>query len=101
MKTNRKITGCTKKSAIVSLVVMLAACSNTSAIEGDLTTLTNKIDSLSNKVDSLSAEVSQIKQLQDASDASTKEAIKSAELALEDVQRANERIDNIVSAYKK
>lgn len=101
MKTNKNITGYTKKLAIVSLVVLLGACSNTSAIEEDLTTLTNKIDSLSSKVDSLSAEVSQIKQQQDASDASTKEAIKSAELAIEDAQRANERIDNIVSSYKK
>jgi murein lipoprotein len=101
MKTNTVMTGHMKKIAIVSLAIMLGACSNTSAIEEDLSTLTNKIDALTTKVDNLSDEMSELKEKQNAMDASTQQAQKSAELAISDAQKANERIDNIVSSYKK
>lgn len=101
MKNKPALTKYMKKIAVIALVLGLAACSNTKDIEQDMTALTNKIDALTMKVDDLSTEVADMKTAQEVAAKNAKEAKESAELAIGDAQRANERIDNVVSSYKK
>ncbi|WP_259337786.1 LPP leucine zipper domain-containing protein [Colwellia sp. RSH04] len=76
-----------KKIAIVAFAAAVTGCSNTSALEENITSLTNKVDALSTQVADLESQQKAISK--DVSAA--KEAAKSA----------NDRIDNVVSSYKK
>jgi murein lipoprotein len=76
-----------KNMLTVSFALGLTACANNES-------LNSSIASLSNKVDTLSSEVSALSSQQQA----TSEEAKAAKMAAE---KANERIDNVVSSYKK
>jgi murein lipoprotein len=76
-----------KNLLTVSFALGLTACANTEGLD-------SSIASLSSKVDALSSEVSALSSQQQA----TNEEVKAAKMAAE---KANERIDNVVSSYKK
>jgi len=90
-----------KKITVVTLAIALTACANTDALDESIASLTNKVDALSAQVADLEAQ-----QKSTAADAKSakKEAKQAAELAAQaavDAKATNERIDNVVSSYKK
>lgn len=78
----------------LAMTAMLGGCANTTALEQSVTNLGNKVDQLSSEVSSLKTQQNQV-----ANDA------KAAKVAAMDSQaeakRANDRLDNMASAYKK
>ncbi|GIU44275.1 Lpp/OprI family alanine-zipper lipoprotein [Shewanella algidipiscicola] len=78
----------------VAMTALLGGCANTTALE-------ESVANLGNKVDQLSAEVSSLKSEQGALSADVKDAKAAAMDAQAEAKRANGRIDNIASSYKK
>ncbi|MBT1444458.1 hypothetical protein KJI95_07945 [Shewanella sp. JM162201] len=77
----------------VAMTTLLGGCANT-ALEESVANLSNKVDQLSADVSAIKAEQGQI-----AADA---KAAKSAALdAQAEAKRANDRLDNVASSYKK
>ena len=71
----------------VASIVLLAGCSNHDGIEQSMSNLTNQVSELSAKVDMISDDQASMK----------------ADLATvaSEAERANSRIDNIATSYKK
>jgi murein lipoprotein len=71
----------------VASIVLLAGCSNHDAMEQSMSNLTNQVSELSDKVDMISDDQASMK----------------ADLATvaSEAERANSRIDNIATSYKK
>ncbi|WP_394199989.1 Lpp/OprI family alanine-zipper lipoprotein [Shewanella waksmanii] len=78
----------------VAMTALLGGCANTTALE-------ESVANLGNKVDQLSAEVSSLKSEQGALASDVKDAKSAAMDAQAEAKRANDRIDNIASSYKK
>lgn len=78
----------------VAMTALLGGCANTTALE-------ESVANLGNKVDQLSAEVSALKSEQGALAADVKDAKSAAMDAQAEAKRANDRIDNVASSYKK
>ncbi|MBV7314276.1 Lpp/OprI family alanine-zipper lipoprotein [Shewanella sp. NIFS-20-20] len=78
----------------VAMTAMLGGCANTTALEESVANLGNKVDQLSSEVSSMKAEQGKV-----AADA---RAAKNAAMdAQAEAKRANDRIDNMASQYKK
>ena len=78
-----------KKTVIIALgfSAVLTGCSNSSALE-------QQVNTLSNKVDKLTTEVSKLKRQQESNNQSIK--------ALQEKQKeTNKRVDNVAKSYKK
>jgi len=88
---NKKIL---KNTLIISFTLGLTACSSSDGLGAKMATL-------SNQVDALSYEISELKLKQQTMIDDAKSAKIAAKQAIEDAQKANERIDNIVASYKK
>lgn len=73
---------------------LLFGCATNPALEAQIDSLTNKVDSLSDQVGTLSADHSQM-----SSD--TRAARMAAEDAQAEAARANARIDNMATGYRK
>ncbi len=85
----------------LSLVLIMAGCSNTQELEQRISNLTDKVDNLSSQVSDLSNDVTSLKQ-QQSQNTDMIESIKTvSETAANDAQQANERVDNFVESYKK
>lgn len=80
--------------AALAMTAMLGGCANNTALEQSVTNLGNKVDQLSSEVGSLRAQQGQI-----SSD--SKAAKATAMDAQAEAKRANDRLDNMASAYKK
>ncbi|QLE84537.1 MULTISPECIES: Lpp/OprI family alanine-zipper lipoprotein [Shewanella] len=78
----------------VAMTALLGGCANTTALE-------ESVANLGNKVDQLSAEVSSLKSEQGSLASDVKDAKSAAMDAQAEAKRANDRIDNIASSYKK
>ncbi|MGI2257837.1 Lpp/OprI family alanine-zipper lipoprotein [Shewanella sp. GXUN23E] len=78
----------------VAMTAMLGGCANTTALE-------ESVANLGNKVDQLSAEVSSLKTEQGKVSADAKAAKAAAMDAQAEAKRANDRIDNMATSYKK
>lgn len=78
----------------VAMTALLGGCANTTALE-------ESVANLGNKVDQLSAEVSSLKSDHGRMSANINDAKAAAMDAQAEAQRANDRIDNIASSYKK
>lgn len=78
----------------VAMTALLGGCANTTALE-------ESVANLGNKVDQLSSEVSALKNQHGAMSADIKDAKAAAMDAQAEAKRANDRIDNIASSYKK
>lgn len=83
-----------KSMLTISFALGLTACASNEGLE-------TSIAGLSNKVDTLSSEVSALKTQQQATSEEAKAAKMAAEQAVETAGKANERIDNVVTSYKK
>ncbi len=94
---NRKIINI----AGVVLALALTGCATNADLEKSNSDLTSKINSLSNKIDDLSNQHSSLKSEHAALAASAQEAKDMAAAASAEAMKANERIDNVVSSYKK
>lgn len=90
-----------KNTLVLAFTVGLTACANTEGVEASVTELSNKVDALSSQVESLSSDVAELKTQQQATSEEAKAAKMAAEQAVIDVQKANERVDNVVASYKK
>jgi len=78
----------------VAMTALLGGCANTTALE-------ESVANLGNKVDQLSAEVSSLKASQGDIAADAKAAKAAAMDAQAEAKRANDRLDNVASRYKK
>ncbi|MGL4475781.1 MAG: Lpp/OprI family alanine-zipper lipoprotein [Shewanella sp.] len=78
----------------VAMTAMLGGCANTTALE-------ESVANLGNKVDQLSSEVSSMKNEQGKVAADARAAKNAAMDAQAEAKRANDRIDNMSSKYKK
>ncbi|MCF1428780.1 MAG: Lpp/OprI family alanine-zipper lipoprotein [Shewanella sp.] len=78
----------------VAMTAMLGGCANTDALEASVANLGNKVDQLSADVSSLKAEQGKVS-------ADAKAAKTAAMDAQAEAKRANDRIDNMASSYKK
>ncbi|MCH1918467.1 Lpp/OprI family alanine-zipper lipoprotein [Shewanella sp. A3A] len=78
----------------VALTAMLGGCANTDAIN-------ESVANLGSKVDQLSAEVSSLKSEQTKLAADVRDAKSAAADAQAEAKRANDRLDNVASRYKK
>ncbi|ABV86297.1 Lpp/OprI family alanine-zipper lipoprotein [Shewanella pealeana] len=78
----------------VAMTALLGGCANTTALE-------ESVANLGNKVDQLSAEVSSLKSDHGKMSADINDAKAAAMDAQAEAQRANDRIDNVASSYKK
>ncbi|GIU50765.1 MULTISPECIES: Lpp/OprI family alanine-zipper lipoprotein [Shewanella] len=78
----------------VAMTALLGGCANTTALE-------ESVANLGNKVDQLSAEVSSLKSDHGKLSADINDAKAAAMDAQAEAQRANDRIDNVASSYKK
>ena len=78
----------------LAMTAMLGGCVNNSALEQSVTNLGNKVDQLSSEVGSLRAQQGQIS-------ADAKAARSAAINAQSEAKRANDRLDNMASSYKK
>ncbi|GIU47879.1 Lpp/OprI family alanine-zipper lipoprotein [Shewanella sp. 1_MG-2023] len=78
----------------VAMTALLGGCANTTALE-------ESVANLGNKVDQLSAEVSSLKSDQSKLAADVKDTKAAAMDAQAEASRANDRIDNMASSYKK
>ncbi|ABL99040.1 MULTISPECIES: Lpp/OprI family alanine-zipper lipoprotein [Shewanella] len=78
----------------VAMTALLGGCANTTALE-------ESVANLSNKVDQLSADVSALKSEQGQIAADAKAAKAAAMDAQAEAKRANDRLDNVASSYKK
>ncbi|MCE9677921.1 Lpp/OprI family alanine-zipper lipoprotein [Shewanella sp. AS1] len=78
----------------LAMTALLGGCANNTAME-------ESVANLGNKVDQLSAEVSSLKSEQSALAADVKDAKAAAMDAQAEAKRANDRIDNIATTYKK
>ncbi|QSX34670.1 hypothetical protein JYB87_05385 [Shewanella avicenniae] len=78
----------------VALTALLGGCANTTALE-------ESVANLGSKVDQLSAEVSALKTEQSSLSADVKDAKAAAADAQAEAKRANDRLDNVASRYKK
>lgn len=74
----------------VAMTALLGGCANTTALE-------ESVANLSNKVDQLSADVNALKSVP----ADVKDAKAAAMDAQAEAKRANDRLDNVASSYKK
>lgn len=83
------------------LAVSLTGCANTEMLEKSIADLNNKVDSLSAKVNSLSDEHATLEAAQMKTAKDAKAAKMLAAEAADDAAKANERLDNVVSSYKK
>lgn len=83
-----------KNICVVSFALGLTACANTESLEASISSLSNKVDSLSSKVSTLESQHEAISRKAQA-------AKMAAQQAEESAASANERIDNVVSSYKK
>ncbi len=90
-----------KKIALVGFVVVLTGCANSEGLEKQVSTLTQTVNKLTSKVNSLSSDVSALKEQQQAATDAAESAKSAAEEALSNAKDANERVDNLVSSYKK
>ncbi|MCL1078159.1 hypothetical protein D5R81_09565 [Parashewanella spongiae] len=78
----------------LALTALLGGCANTAALEESVANLGNKVDQLSAEVSSLKSEQGQL--------ASTVRSAKSAAMdAKAEAKRANDRLDNMATRYKK
>ncbi|MGL5048539.1 MAG: Lpp/OprI family alanine-zipper lipoprotein [Shewanella sp.] len=78
----------------LAMTALLGGCANTTALEESVATLGNKVDQLSADVGSLKSEQSKLSaDVQDAKAASMD--------AQAEAKRANDRLDNVASRYKK
>lgn len=78
----------------VAMTALLGGCANTTALE-------ESVANLGNKVDQLSTEVSALKSQQGSLSADVQDATAAALVGVAESERANARIDNIASSYKK
>ncbi|MCL1073850.1 Lpp/OprI family alanine-zipper lipoprotein [Shewanella dokdonensis] len=78
----------------VAMTALLGGCANTTALE-------ESVANLGNKVDQLSAEVSAMKADQSKLSADVKDAKAAALDAQAEAKRANDRLDNVATRYKK
>jgi len=78
----------------VAMTALLGGCANTTALE-------ESSANLGNKIDQLSSEVSALKSEQGALSADVKDTKAAAMDAQAEAKRANDRIDNVASSYKK
>jgi murein lipoprotein len=78
----------------VAMTALLGGCANTTALE-------ESVANLGNKVDQLSAEVSAMKADQSKLSADVKDAKAAAMDAQAEAKRANDRLDNVATRYKK
>lgn len=78
----------------VAMTALLGGCANTTALE-------ESVANLGNKVDQLSTEVSALKSQQGSLSADVQDATDAALVGIAESERANARIDNIASSYKK
>ncbi|GGI69680.1 Lpp/OprI family alanine-zipper lipoprotein [Shewanella gelidii] len=78
----------------VAMTALLGGCANTTALE-------ESVANLGNKVDQLSSEVSMLKGQHGTMSADIKDAKAAAMDAQAEAQRANARLDNVASSYKK
>ncbi|MCL1092715.1 MULTISPECIES: Lpp/OprI family alanine-zipper lipoprotein [Shewanella] len=78
----------------VAMTALLGGCANTTALE-------ESVANLGNKVDQLSAEVSSLKSDHGKMSADINDAKAAAMDAQAEAKRANDRIDNVASSYKK
>ncbi|WOT04412.1 Lpp/OprI family alanine-zipper lipoprotein [Shewanella youngdeokensis] len=78
----------------VAMTALLGGCANTTVLE-------ESVANLGNKVDQLSAEVSSLKSDHGKLSADINDAKAAAMDAQAEAKRANDRIDNVASSYKK
>ncbi|GIU21165.1 MULTISPECIES: Lpp/OprI family alanine-zipper lipoprotein [unclassified Shewanella] len=78
----------------VAMTALLGGCANTTALE-------ESVANLGNKVDQLSAEVSTLKSDHAKMSADINDAAAIGAAGLAEAERANARIDNVASSYKK
>ena len=90
-----------KKFTLVALVAIISGCASNAALEANISQLNQKVDNLTEQVNSLasqtqavSADVNQLGAAQEQ----TRETVIETKIA---VEKANERIDNMVASYKK
>jgi murein lipoprotein len=83
-----------KHIALAALIITATGCANTENLDASVSRLNQKVDTLINKVNALTDEVAESKRLQQANSKSV-ESVKSS------IDSTNERMDNIVSSYKK
>ena len=83
------------------LALGLTGCANNDAMEQSLADLNTKVDSLSTQVETLSGEHSAMKAEVQKSQTEAQAAKEMAAEAAAEAQKANERVDNVVSSYKK
>ncbi len=86
--------------AIVS-ILMLAGCSNTTNLEQQIQTLSSKVDSLTMKVDAMSSDVAASKSMSESNNTEIKMLKSAVDSASANANKANMRLDNLVSSYKK
>ncbi|UUO22747.1 hypothetical protein FGD67_05795 [Colwellia sp. M166] len=83
-----------KKITLITLVAIISGCANTSALEENISQLSQKVDRLTKQVDSLTSQTKSIST--EVNDLSSAQA--ETKMA---VEKANDRIDNMVASYKK
>ncbi|MDN3652026.1 Lpp/OprI family alanine-zipper lipoprotein [Thalassotalea ponticola] len=83
------------------LTLALTGCASSDDMEDVGPTVNDKLDSLMAQVDSLSAEHASLRADQAKTMAVAEDAKDMAEVAAEEAAKANDRIDNVVSSYKK
>ena len=83
-----------KNILAVSFALGLTACTNTEGLDASIASLSNKVDSLSSEVSALTAQ-------NEATSRKAQAAKAAAQQAADSASSANERIDNVVSSYKK
>ena len=77
----------------LAMTALLGGCANTE--------LQESVNNLGNKVDQLSAEVGSLKSEQSKLSADVQGAKAAAQDAQAEAKRANDRLDNMASSYKK
>lgn len=85
----------------VVLALGLTGCANNDELNQSIADLNTKVDSLSAQVESLSGDHSAMKAAQEENAAAAQAAKEMAAEAAAEAAKANERVDNVVSSYKK
>ncbi len=90
-----------KSITLTAIIISISGCANNSALEENIARLNQKVDNLTEQVNSLSSQTqamsSEVTEL-GAAQEMTNEMVSETKMA---VDKANERIDNIVASYKK
>lgn len=90
-----------KKIAIIGLAIGLTACSTTEMVDPDIANLNQRVSNLSTKIDALSKKLADIESNNKKAVMAANEAKTAAEQAALEAKDANERVNNMVSSYKK